>query len=632
MSFSDTAYTAAENGGIAVLRIQLSEQAAGRGVKVYYATEVSTAEEYYDYIPVSHGSATIPNTHIFADIEIELVDDDTTENTERFYVRITGVQYGAVLSENAGDLRSSVGITDADKTKLYLSGPTEVTEGSGVHQVTIRAVPPIAFDINPILVTGTAGTTATENLDYLHVTKTALLPAYETVTKTTFTIYDDSVVEGDEVLVLQLLRNYIDQDISIQEPDLRVTIRDNTPLAPTNLEVTGDGGSENQYHATLRWNYDSDADGYLLDSRKGTSGAWNCVVAGGYPSDSDSDSIQVTTLRGGYMEAGEDWYFRVRSINAHEYAVVDEATCDENAEYGYVHSDRDNEGFTLSDGLRIGPENIGVPAESPPISDLDTPTGFRIVSAQSGRVELDWDNPIDNGATTGYVIKRQWMGEHLDANGNARNNPDLCIFFPANTYRTDFEDYYVRAYDSAGPQNQYRYRLYAVNSNFSITPDQNGPYTSCDRTAPDNTPAEAVATLDLSPAIQMRNGQYTLLSPSAPTGISLSSRYWGQHDDSTIRIIWESAFIEPAFQIEHREVGEDWEEPVVHTSENFPSMLLADRTLFTPPQSSLVLPRSAIDPGVQYQIRVGTCTTVVCDDVVYSSIRTIRAATSSSPR
>ena len=129
--------------------------------------------------------------------------------------------------------------------------------------------------------------------------------------------------------------------------------QNNTPSQPTNVEMIHTGGNDNGNDAVLQWNYDDQDDGYLMERRDGTSGPWDCVVAGGYP---DGNTIEITTTRGGPMAASENWHFRVYSINEQANSFIDEATCNEDATYGYVYSDGTDEGFTLSTPAVIGPK------------------------------------------------------------------------------------------------------------------------------------------------------------------------------------------------------------------------------------------------------------------------------------
>ena len=391
----------------------------------------------------------------------------------------------------------------------------------------------------------------------------------------------------------------------------------NRPSPPTNVEMIHTGGNDNGNDAVLQWNYDDQDDGYLMERRDGTSGPWDCVVAGGYP---DGDTIEITTTKGGPMAASENWYFRVYSINEQDYSYIDEATCNEDADYGYVYSTKSDEGFTLSTPAVIGPKAVGIDQsdDPPPVSELDTPTGFTITSAKHGRVKLEWDSPTDDGATTNYIIKRQWLGEHQDQNGNTRANPDLCIFFPSSTYQTYFNDPYVSAYDDTGEQEQYRYRLYATNDNYEIR--------GCDDTTPSSTPAELVATLELSTRIQILDGKYIYQNPPAPTGLNLTTRYNRRHSAVRIKVSWDYNYYAPAFQIRYRKTGEEWADPIINQSTNFPQMWLADGTIFESPPNGKNLGKDLIENDTVYEIQVGTCNTVDCDSVAHASSQTIRSA------
>ena len=87
--------------------------------------------------------------------------------------------------------------------------------------------------------------------------------------------------------------------------------------------------------AVLQWDYE-DAEGYLLESRDGTSGNWNCIVAGTFSSREPSGTSTVSTTKGGAVAASEDGHFRIRHFNSQEFSYAGEATCDDTADYGYI--------------------------------------------------------------------------------------------------------------------------------------------------------------------------------------------------------------------------------------------------------------------------------------------------------
>ena len=194
------------------------------------------------------------------------------------------------------------------------------------------------------------------------------------------------------------------------------------PSAPTNLELEDSAGNDTDgYVGVLKWNYDDADGGYVLEKRLDAGGDWVCIVAGEYP---DGDTISISTLRDGRLTPAGEWYFRVFSINSQAFSYMDEATCDENAAYGYVRDPDPDEGYTFSDDAEVGPFTFTDPAEAT-VASLATPTGFTVDSARHGRVKLTWDLPDDNGRTTGYVLTREYLGA---------NGVDQCVFWPLSLW------------------------------------------------------------------------------------------------------------------------------------------------------------------------------------------------------
>ena len=130
-----------------------------------------------------------------------------------------------------------------------------------------------------------------------------------------------------------------------------------TPAAPTNLDIIENRTDPDLDVAILQWDYD-DGEGYLLESRDGTSGPWNCIVAGAYASSEPSGTSTVSTVRGGAMAASEEWYFRVRNFNSQQSSYPGEATCDEDADYGYIFNTTPSQDYNLSQAARLGPVAI----------------------------------------------------------------------------------------------------------------------------------------------------------------------------------------------------------------------------------------------------------------------------------
>ena len=221
-----------------------------------------------------------------------------------------------------------------------------------------------------------------------------------------------------------------------------VTIQDDDPATPTNLEIIENRTDPGLDHvAILQWDY-SDAEGYLLESRDGDSGLWNCIVTGTYSSREPSGTSTVSTTRGGAMAASSNWHFQVRNFTSEELSYPGEATCDQGADYGYIFSTVDDQGYNLSPAETLGP--VAVPEIDPTVRPTWQPTGLTIAAgAQHRDVQISWDEPPAGSNVTGFALYRKWQG--------ANNAPHLCLYWSTkpSEFITSYRDTYVAAYDDA---------------------------------------------------------------------------------------------------------------------------------------------------------------------------------------
>ena len=320
------------------------------------------------------------------------------------------------------------------------------------------------------------------------------------------------------------------------------------PSQPTGLYLWNYEGSDSDgYDATFEWNYDDQADGYLLESRNGTSGSWECIVAGGYPS---GNSVRVSTVAGGRMDASTNWHFRIRGINEQTFSYVDEVTCDPNADYGYVFGTRPDEGYDLGTPVVLGP--VSIPEADATTAPTEAPTNLTVASgARHGRVEISWTAPPDSSGATGFAIYRKWLGE--------TNMPNLCLYWSTESreFITSYVDTGISAYESTSNANKYRYTVYPVNDAVPVTPAQ-----GCDNNRPTSLPSATVtATLATSTEISRNSdGDFEYADPPAPSGLSLTPRWrHGRSLRSMLRARWEDVSNVPGYRVRYRAVGNtDW--------------------------------------------------------------------------
>ena len=396
-----------------------------------------------------------------------------------------------------------------------------------------------------------------------------------------------------------------------------------TPVSadsPTNLEVlaimpaTDEQGNiiEDQWLAILQWDYQAADTGYWVTINEGSSDDI-CDMAGKYPS--GANTITVTTRRAPNLTPG-NWYISVYSIGeSFPRANLDNITC------GNVLS------FTQTGARSVGPIQVG--NTIPDLEDLDTPTGLGATQSEYRKVVLEWDSPEDRNGTSGYIIRRKWLGQNANTVG-LNPVPSLCIWYSDNSLTPRVVDDSAYAYDYSGTQNKYEYKLYPINTNYKPASGK-----TCDDAEPASTPAVLEVTVDTSPDHAANNGKISILSYPTPTGFALKTRYrWTNGQGPRIIATWSKRLSVPAYQLRFKEASGDgeWIKTFTIHAQNYPNMGGADGTSMRPaPGRHRTLPTDMIASNVRYTYQVGTCNNPECNEINWSSAtRSIVAA--SNPR
>ena len=334
---------------------------------------------------------------------------------------------------------------------------------------------------------------------------------------------------------------------------MTVSAQSNDPAVPTNLEIIENRDDPGLgYVAILQWDYD-DAEGYVLESRDGTSGLWNCIVAGTYSSREPTGTSTVSTVRGGTMAASDDWHFRVRNFNSEDFSYPGEATCDGEADYGYIFSTVDDQGYNLSPATVLGP--VAIPEADLTVQPDQAPTGLTIAAGAKHReVHISWDAPPAGSNVTGFALYRKWQGHS--------NAPHLCLYWSKkpSEFITSYRDTLIAAYDTADNKNKYIYEVYPLNK---AVPQNLSAPGGCDDYRPSTPSATVTATLALSTDIfPNSDGDLEYQDPPTPTGLTLETRLAGyRSDNSVIRATWDDVSNAPGYKVRWRESGEtDWRE------------------------------------------------------------------------
>ena len=524
-------------------------QVSTQTVTVWYASADHTATATTrDYIPAS-GTLYFNPGITQRTVSFTVLDDTIVEDsTERFYVELSQPS-NAVLGTR---YLVAVFITDDDESAPYnLTAPATVREDQGTFTVRVATASSPVVDIEADFYIYDLPGTAREGVDYQNVSKILFLDPGERGAEFEVTLRNDADDEADKSFTLNLRQNGPGHpQINLGITELTVTILDDDPATPTNLELASQTTDDDLGHvAVLQWDY-SDAEGYLLESRDGTSGTWNCIVAGTYSSREPTGTSTVSSTRGGAMDASQDWHFRVRNFTSQQFSYPGEATCDENADYGYIFSTVADQGYNLSPADTLGP--VAIPAIDPTVRPTWQPTGLTIAAGAKHRdVTVSWDEPPDGSNVTGFALYRKWQGDS--------NTPHLCLYWSTKTseFITSYRDYAIAAYDTTDNKNQYVYTVYPLNDAVTFDLEAQG---GCDDYEPTSVPSiSATATLAISTDIFPNSGgDLEYPDAPAPTGLTLTTKVNERNRGigSMIRASWDDVSSAPGYKARWRKTGE----------------------------------------------------------------------------
>ena len=535
--------------------VELSH-ASSQTVTVRYATsDITATASTRDYTAASGTLYFSPGT-TERTITLTVLNDTNVEYVERFRIELsqpTNARLGSY--DNA-----QVVIRDDDVSAPYnLSAPATVREDQGTFTVVVETATTPRVDHDFTFVVLSINSTAIGGTDYQAFSKTLDFPPGSTRAEYQVVLIDNQVDQADRSFNIMLLRNAADDDqIIMGVTEVTVTIQDDDPAVPTNLQMTAQTTDDDLNHvAVLQWDY-SDAQGYLLESRDGNSGPWNCIVAGTYSSREPTGTSTVSTTKGGAMAASSDWHFRVRSFTSQAFSYPGEATCDSSADYGHIFSTVEDQGYNLSPEDTLGP--AAIPAIDPTVAPTWQPTGLTIATGAKHRdVQISWDEPPDGSNVTGFALYRKWQG--------ATGTPNLCLYWSTkpSEFITSYRDYAIAAYETADNKNKYTYTVYPLNDAVNSNP---GAPSGCDAYRPTSGPSASVtATLAISTDISPNSdGDLEYLNPPAPTGLTLTSKLSPAHNhQSLIRIEWQDLPEAPGYKVRYRESGEtSWREHSRH--------------------------------------------------------------------
>ena len=198
INFSSGSYSANE-GGTATITVTLSA-ASNVATTVEYTTGNGTAIDGSDYTGAS-GVLTFTAGITSQVINIPITGDGLDENNEIFDITVSNP-----VSATLGTVDSAmVTIIDANDppTVNFSTSSASAGEGSGVYTITVNLNTASGLDVTvPFTVSGTA--TEGTGDDFTIISSPVTIPAGQTSTVITITLNVDTILEGDETIIVEI--------------------------------------------------------------------------------------------------------------------------------------------------------------------------------------------------------------------------------------------------------------------------------------------------------------------------------------------------------------------------------------------------------------------------------------------
>ena len=200
--FNPTSYSVNEAAGTVTLTVVADRLGnASDVITVDYATRDGSAVSGQDYLAKT-GSIVFDSGQTQQQITIQIINDNSLENAENFFVDLSNAQ-GASLQ--SGSATATVSIADDDtgsSTIQFSSAAYSVNEGAGSVALTVVRSGGIQFAASVNY--STANGTAVAGSDYTAASGSLNFAPGETQKTITIGINEDSLVEGDENFTVTL--------------------------------------------------------------------------------------------------------------------------------------------------------------------------------------------------------------------------------------------------------------------------------------------------------------------------------------------------------------------------------------------------------------------------------------------
>ncbi len=197
LSFSSTNYVVDESGSSVIITVTRTNTSLGT-VSVNFSTSSGTALAGSDYSS-TNGTLTFLDGETVKTFSVAIADDTFVEGNETFTVTLTNPSTGARLGSPS---TATVTITDNDAGLRFSSPNYSVSEGGVNATITVlrTTVTNTIVSVNYSVANGTA----TDGSDYIGQINTLTFTNGEISKTFTVSIIDDTSIEGDETVLLNL--------------------------------------------------------------------------------------------------------------------------------------------------------------------------------------------------------------------------------------------------------------------------------------------------------------------------------------------------------------------------------------------------------------------------------------------
>ncbi|MGB5693502.1 MAG: Calx-beta domain-containing protein, partial [Flavobacteriaceae bacterium] len=229
IAISDTVVT---EGNSAVVNVTLTNAVSG-GFSVDYSTVGSSATAAIDFV-VNSGTLNFNGTSgETQSITVVTNDDSVVENTESFFVNLSGATSGVNISDNQAVVTISDNDTDPDSANITIDD-VQINEGDNiVFTVTLDSSVNGGFTVNY----NTSDVSAVEGEDFVGINGSLTFAGVAGETQTIIILsLDDTEIEATETF--SVLLSNATNNVNIQDPQGTATILDNDSETEEPVEIT----------------------------------------------------------------------------------------------------------------------------------------------------------------------------------------------------------------------------------------------------------------------------------------------------------------------------------------------------------------------------------------------------------